>query len=157
MVGFALKGGASSDKIENVNVSEVNDHINLPFATHLEELHQAREFVGFYFEKAPSYSSISGQAIVVTEAPALDLITDPFTDFPEDVDGHDAHKGDPEEPGEEIVAGADDSDVGQPEAGVAQGEKALVVIEKSDIPNLTVFDLNTCQILCEEGLTKINE
>ena len=68
LVGFALKGGASSDIMENVNVSEVNNHNNLPFATRLEELHQAREFVGFYFEKAPSYLSISGQAYIVAEA-----------------------------------------------------------------------------------------
>ena len=51
LVGFALKGGASSDNIENVNVSEVNDHNNLPFAILVEELHQAKKFVGFIFIK----------------------------------------------------------------------------------------------------------
>ena len=69
--------------------------------------------------------SLSGQAIIVAEAPALDLITDPFTDFSKDVDGHDAHKGDSEELGEERGVGADDSDAGQPEAGAALGEKGL--------------------------------
>ena len=69
--------------------------------------------------------SLSGQAIIVAEAPALDLITDPFTDFSKDVDGHDAHKGDSEVPGEEREVGADDCDAGQPEAGVTLGEKGL--------------------------------
>ena len=79
----------------------------------------------FIFIKAPSYLSLSGQAIIVAEAPALDLITDPFTDFSKDVDGHDAHKGDSEEPGEERGVGAADSDAGRPEAGVTLGEKGL--------------------------------
>ena len=62
--------------------------------------------------------------IVVAEA-LLDLITDPFTDIPKDVDGHDAHKGDIEEPSEEKEARAEDKDAGQPEADVTLGEKGL--------------------------------
>ena len=91
----------------------------------MEESHQARKFVGFILTKAPSYLSLSGQAIIVAEVSALNLITDPFTDFSKDVDGHDAHKGDSEEPGEERGVGAADSDAGRPEAGVALGEKGL--------------------------------
>ena len=51
LVGFALEGGASSDIIENINVSEVNDHNNLPISNLVEESHQAREFVGLFLSK----------------------------------------------------------------------------------------------------------
>ena len=69
--------------------------------------------------------SLSGQAIIVAEVSAVNLITEPFTDFSKDVGGHDALKGDSEELGEERGVGADDSDAGQPEAGAALGEKGL--------------------------------
>ena len=70
--------------------------------------------------------SLSGQAIIVAEvSAAVNLITEPFADFSKDVGGHDAHKGDSEELGEERGVGADDSDAGQPEAGVTLGEKGL--------------------------------
>ena len=51
LVGFALEGGASSDNIENVHVSEVNDHNNLPISNLVEESHQARKFVGLFLSK----------------------------------------------------------------------------------------------------------
>ena len=110
--------------IENVTVSEVNNHINLPFATLLEELHQAREFVGFYLKKLHLTCPFQDKRILQLK-PCTHLITDPFADFSKDVGGHDAHKGDSEELGEERGVGADDSDAGQPEAGAALGEKGL--------------------------------
>ena len=52
LVGFALEGGASSDIIENINVSEVNDHNNLPISSLVEESHQARKFVGIFYQSS---------------------------------------------------------------------------------------------------------
>ena len=101
LVGVALEGGAFNDVIENINVSEVNDHNNLPISSLVEELYQAREFVGLILSKLHLTCPFSGQAVIVAEVSAVDLITDPFTDFSKDVDGHDALKGDSEEPGEE--------------------------------------------------------
>ena len=69
--------------------------------------------------------SLSGQEIIVAQVSALNLITDTFTDFSKKVDSHDTHKGDAQEPGKERGVGADDSDAGQPEAGVTLGEKGL--------------------------------
>ena len=56
----------------------------------------------------------------------LDLITVLLTDFLKDVSGHDAHEGEPEEPGEEEKeAGADERDAGHPETAATLGEKLL--------------------------------
>ena len=119
LVGFALEGGASSDIIENINVSKVNDHIIYQFPTQWKSCIRPENLQVLFL-----ISSIL-QAIIVAEVSALNLITDPFTDFSKDVDGHDAHKGDSEDPGGERGVGADDSDAGHPEAGVALGEKGL--------------------------------
>ena len=70
-------------------------------------------------------------------------------DFPKDVSGHDAQEGEQEEPHEDRDPGAaDGQDTGQPVAVVDLGEKrrGSKFPEKSDIPNLTIFDLHTCQI-----------
>ena len=50
-LGLLFEGGAFSDIIENINVSEVNDHSNLPISSLVEESHQARKFVGIYLTK----------------------------------------------------------------------------------------------------------
>ena len=55
----------------------------------------------------------------------LDLITVLLADFLKDVDGHDAHEGEPEDPGEEEEAGADERDASQPETAATLGEKVL--------------------------------
>ena len=62
--------------------------------------------------------------IIVAEV-LLDLITASFTDIPKDVDGHDIHERDIEEPGEEKQARTEDKETGQPEADVTLGEKGL--------------------------------
>ena len=124
LVGCALEGGAFSDIIENINVSEVNDHKNLPISSLVEESHQAREFVGLILSKLHLTCPFQDKRILQLK-PCTHLITDPFADFPKDVGGHDAHKGDSEELGEERGVGADDCDAGQPEAGAALGEKGL--------------------------------
>ena len=70
-------------------------------------------------------------------------------DFPKDVSGHDAQEGVQEEPDEDLdPVAADVQDTGQPVTVVDLGEKGVVVklIEKSGIPNLTIFGLYTCQI-----------
>ena len=79
----------------------------------------------------------------------LELITVLLPDLLKDVSGHDAHEGEPEEPGdEEKEVGADERDAGLPETAAILGEKVLgsKTLEKSDIPKLTVSDLYTCQI-----------
>ena len=48
-----------------------------------------------------------------------------LADFLKDVDGHDAHEGEPEDPGEEEEAGADERDASQPETAATLGEKVL--------------------------------
>ena len=78
-----------------------------------------------------------------------DLIIVTLPDIPKDVSGHDAQEGEPGEPHEDRDQGAADGDnTGQPVTVVDLGEKGVVVklIEKSGIPNLTIFDLYTCQI-----------
>ena len=55
----------------------------------------------------------------------LDLITVLLADFLKDVDGHNAHEGQPEDPGEEEEAGADERDASQPETAATLGEKVL--------------------------------
>ena len=55
----------------------------------------------------------------------LDLITVLLADFLKDVSGHDAHEGEPEDPGEEEEAGADERDASQPETAATLGEKVL--------------------------------
>ena len=94
LVGFALEGGASSDIIEIINVSEVND---LKQSTNFQPsggVASGQKICRFIFIKAPSYLSLSGLAIIVAEVPALNLITDPYADFSKDADGHNALKGD---------------------------------------------------------------
>ena len=74
----------------------------------------------------------------------LELITELLPDLLKDVSGHDAHEGEPEEPGdEEKEVGADERDAGLPETAAILGEKVLgsKTLEKSDIPKLTVSDL----------------
>ena len=70
--------------------------------------------------------------------------------FPKDVSGHDAQEGEQEEPDEDCdPVAADVQDTGQPVTVVDLGEKrrGSKFTEKSDIPNLTIFGLYTCQIL----------
>ena len=74
----------------------------------------------------------------------LELITVLLPDLLKDVSGHNAHEGEPEEPGdEEKEVGADERDAGLPETAAILGEKVLgsKTLEKSDIPKLTVSDL----------------
>ena len=51
------------------------------------------------------------------------FICEPLPDILEDVDGHDVHKGEAEEPAEEREVGADVRDAGHPETVAALGEK----------------------------------
>ena len=56
----------------------------------------------------------------------LELITVLLPDLLKDVSGHDAHEGEPEEPGdEEKEVGADERDAGLPETAAILGEKVL--------------------------------
>ena len=74
-------------------------------------------------------------------------------DFPKDVSGHDAQEGDSGEPHEDLDQGAaDGDDTGQPVTVVDLGERGVVVkpFEKSDIPNLTIFDLYSINSLVSE-------
>ena len=68
LVGFALEGGAFSDIIENINVSEVNDHKNLPISSLVEESHQAREFVGLILSKLHLTCPFQDKQLSVAEA-----------------------------------------------------------------------------------------
>ena len=65
-------------------------------------------------------------------------------DFPKDVSGHDAQEGVQEEPDEDLdPVAADVQDTGQPVTVVDLGEKrrGSEFPEKSDSPNLIIFDL----------------
>ena len=78
-----------------------------------------------------------------------DLIIVTLPDIPKDVSGHDAQEGEPGEPHEDRDQGAaDGDDTGQPVTVVDLGEKrrGSKPIEKSDIPNFTIFGLYTCRI-----------
>ena len=68
LVGFALEGGAFSDIIENINVSEVNDHNNLPISSLVEESYQARKFVGLFYQKLHLTCPFQDKQLSVAEA-----------------------------------------------------------------------------------------
>ena len=79
----------------------------------------------------------------------LSIIIVTIPDIPKDVSGHGAREGELEEPdGDLDTAAADEHDTGQPVPVVDLGEKrrGSKLPEKSDIPNLTIFGLYTCQI-----------
>ena len=79
----------------------------------------------------------------------LSIIIVTFPDIPKDISGQDAQEGELEEPdGDLDPAAADEHATGQPVPVVDLGEKrrGSKLLEKSDIPNLTIFGLYTCQI-----------
>ena len=79
----------------------------------------------------------------------LSIIIVTIPDIPKDVSGHDAQEGELGEPdGDLDTAAADEHDTGRPVPVVDLGEKrrGSKLPEKSDIPNLTIFDLYSCQI-----------
>ena len=79
----------------------------------------------------------------------LSIIIVTIPDIPKDVGGHDAQEGELEEPdGDLDPVAADEHDTGQPVTVVDLGEKrrGSKFPEKSDSPNLIIFDLYTCQI-----------
>ena len=50
-LGLLLKVELPVILLKNINVSEVNDHNNLPISNLVEESHQARKFVGLILSK----------------------------------------------------------------------------------------------------------
>ena len=106
-------------------------------------------FIRFIFKLHLNLFLQDKRILVVEVLLHLELITVLLPDLLKDVSGHDAHEGEPEEPGdEEKEVGADERDAGLPETAAILGEKVLgsKTLEKSDIPKLTVSDLYTCQI-----------
>ena len=75
----------------------------------------------------------------------LSIIIVTIPDIPKDVGGHDAQEGELEEPdGDLDPVAAVEQETGQPVPVVDLGEKrrGSKLPEKSDIPNLTIFDLH---------------